>query len=404
MATIIMLGDPHVGKGTSIGKTGIGTALNSRIVDQIKLLDWTLDQAIERNASHIIITGDVFEDPKPHPTLITLLLNWINKCAVHNVTVGIIRGNHDILRTGNYYISPLDIINECGLDNCHVYSNIDTIYIDSVAFTFLPFRDRKSFNCESNAEALNHLDSIIEYEFGAIPLPYAKVLVGHLALEGSIMVGDEIDDLANELFCPLSMIDKYDYVWMGHVHKPQILSTTPHIAHIGSMDISNFGETDHKKNIIVFHTDPVSFETVEIPTRNLAKIAITVPKDTVDTTQYVLDEIKSRNVEVDDAIVRLEITLATSELKSVNRTKIEKHLNDSGVFNLSGFTESKRLSAVKKAVDGSAPNISTSMDVPSTIKMWAQKKWPDDIDEPKRLKFIDAAMAIHRDFLLGLKQ
>ncbi len=50
MSTAIILGDPHVGKGTNIGKSGIGSSLNSRIVDQLNLLDWTLDRALEHHA------------------------------------------------------------------------------------------------------------------------------------------------------------------------------------------------------------------------------------------------------------------------------------------------------------------------------------------------------------------
>ena len=40
MGKVILLGDPHLGKGTGIGKTGIGSNLNSRIADQLNLLDW----------------------------------------------------------------------------------------------------------------------------------------------------------------------------------------------------------------------------------------------------------------------------------------------------------------------------------------------------------------------------
>jgi hypothetical protein len=58
MSQAIILGDVHLGKSMAIGKVGLGSALNSRIADQLNLLDWTLDQAIEHNADHIIITGN----------------------------------------------------------------------------------------------------------------------------------------------------------------------------------------------------------------------------------------------------------------------------------------------------------------------------------------------------------
>jgi DNA repair protein SbcD/Mre11 len=264
---VIILGDSHIGKGATIGRLAIGAALNSRIVDQVNLLDWTLEQAVLRGVRTIIITGDVFEEPKPPPSLITLFVSWLKRCNANGVYVHIIVGNHDILRTGNFYTSPLDIIAECQLDNVSIYKDISTIFMGDTAFTFLPFRDRKSFSVESNAEALELLANNLSYEVASIPSIYQKILVGHLAIEGSIPVGDEIDDLINELFCPIELLKSYDYVWMGHVHKPQVLNNNPHIAHIGSMDISNYGETDHQKYLICYDLEEKSFQQIVLPTR-----------------------------------------------------------------------------------------------------------------------------------------
>src|ERR1035437_1330630 len=248
MNSVILLGDPHCGKAPSQGKIGIGSSTNSRIIDQFNLLDWTLEKAIDSCCDNIIITGDVFEDPKPHHSLVVLFISWLKKCQVYGVNVHIIIGNHDILRSGNVYTSTLDIISEIELDNVFVYKDINTILIGATAFTLIPFRDRKSFGVDSNADALELLKNSIIYELASTPATYTKIVVGHLAIEGSIPVGDEIDDLTNELFCPVNMFTGYDCVWMGHVHKPQVMKKKdPYVAHIGSMDISNFGETDHKK-------------------------------------------------------------------------------------------------------------------------------------------------------------
>uniref|UniRef100_UPI00112EFCBC metallophosphoesterase family protein n=1 Tax=Escherichia coli TaxID=562 RepID=UPI00112EFCBC len=100
---LVILGDVHLGKGMNLGKVGIGSKLNSRLVDQIKLLDWTLAQAIENNCSHIVITGDIFEDPKPSSSLITIFISWLKQCTIHYVNVHLIRGNHDFLRNGTVY-------------------------------------------------------------------------------------------------------------------------------------------------------------------------------------------------------------------------------------------------------------------------------------------------------------
>jgi DNA repair exonuclease SbcCD nuclease subunit len=370
MSYAIILGDPHVGKGTNIGKTGIGSNLNSRIIDQLNLLDWTLERAIEHAASDIIITGDVFEDPKPHPYLITLFLAWLKKCHQSNIRVHIIRGNHDILRSGFVYTSPLDIVSECDLENINVYKTIDTIFIESTAFTFVPFMDRKSFGSNTNAEALSLLHESFTYELASIPITYKKIMVGHLAIEGSIPVGDEIDDIANELFCSFDMFKGYDSVWMGHVHKPQVMKQkNPYIAHTGSMDISNFGESDHKKHIIIIDCNDGSFSFEELPTRSLKKITISIPKDTVNSTAYVLDEI-SKLDEMDKAIVKVDVALSTPDLLSINKSEIEKALLEKGVFNITGITESKKLSLIKK--DGAVNILNNKMDVPTAIKKWIE--------------------------------
>ncbi len=388
MTNAIILGDVHLGKGTSIGKGGVGSTLNSRIVDQLNLLDWTLDAAVENHADHIIITGDVFEEPKPHPMLITLFISWLKKCQVHDVEVHIILGNHDILRSGNVVTSPLDIIMEAEMDRIHVYKDIDTIIIGTTAFTMVPFRDRKSFSVGSAAEAISLVRDSLVYELASIPETYHKVLIGHLAIEGSIPVGDEFDDLTNELMCPLEMFKGYDYVWMGHVHKPQVMKKAkPYIAHIGSMDISNFGETDHKKHIVVFNcTQENGWRAEYLPTRPLQKITVSVPKDTVDSTAYVIDEIKKAGIP-STAIVRVDVSLTSPDLKSVNKAAIEKYLLANGAFNVNGISESKKVSLIKK---DSANTIDSKMDLSAALKTYAQTY----IEDAVRSEFIELATEI----------
>lgn len=392
MSSILILGDPHLGRSLTLGRVGLGSALNSRIVDQLNLLDWTLEQALEHNIDHIVITGDVFEDPKPFPALITLFIGWLQKCSAHDISVHIIMGNHDILRTGNFYTSPLDIVSECELNNVFVYKDIDTIFIDRAAFTMVPFRDRKSFSVASNAEALSLLQEILVYELASIPPTHRKILVGHLALEGAIPVGDEIDDLTNELHCPVEMFKGYDYVWMGHIHMPQVIRRQPLIAHIGSMDTSNFGETNHKKHIVLFDLETGDIQHLDLPTRPLKKMVVSVPKDTINTTAFVLEEVKQASQEINRAIVRLEIHLTSPELLPTNRGELEKQLYELGAFNVSAITESKKLAPIKK--DGTA-TIDTTMDVMAATKKWAETQ----IDTDKRPLFLEAAADIYTELL-----
>ena len=384
----IILGDPHIGKSLSIGKTTTGSTLNSRLVDQFNLLDWTLDRALELNAQHIIATGDIFEDPKPPTNLIVLFMGWLKKCSDNGVYVHLIMGNHDILRHGSIYTSPLDIISEADIPGVHVYKDTNTIFIGSAAFTLMPFRDRKSLMCPTNAEAVLVVRDSLVYELASIPHTYYKIAIGHYALEGSLPIGDEIDDLANELLCPLDMFLGYQFVWMGHVHRPQVLSTDPHIAHIGSMDISNFGETNHQKHIVVFDCQEGTWTQEILPTRPLQKMIVSVPKDTDDTTAYVIQQLQEIGIQ-EKGIVRVEVSLSSPELTSINKTVIDKFLLSQGTFVVSGISESKKLGLIKKE-GGQA--MDTKMDVSTAINAYAQLY----IDDQQRSDFIELANEIHQ--------
>jgi DNA repair exonuclease SbcCD nuclease subunit len=210
-------------------------------------------------------------------------------------------------------------------------------------------------------------------------------------IEGSIPIGDEIDDITNEIFCPVSMFNGYDYVWMGHVHKPQVMNKkSPYVAHVGSMDISNFGETDHKKHIVIFDCDSGQFQIEYLPTRRLKKINIVIPKDTKDTTQFVIDKFAEFD-DLDKSIVRVEVSLEDAELKSINKTAIDKALQQAGVFNVAGITESKKTTLLKKE---SNKAMDTKMDVVSALKIFAK----NNIEESKRSAFIELGVSIFNKF------
>jgi DNA repair exonuclease SbcCD nuclease subunit len=393
---LVLVGDPHLGGGLNQGKQTVGSILNSRVVDRLNLLDWSLDYAVEHHAD-IVLTGDCFEEPCPKPNLIALFISWIKKCEAYDTHIHIILGNHDFLRSGNVYNSSLDILVEAELKNVSVYKDTNTFFLGTTSFTMMPFRDRKSFNVSSNQEAILLLRDSLVYELASIPETYHKVIVGHFAIEGSIPVGDEIDDLTNELFCPISMFAGFDYIWMGHVHKPQIMNKqNPFVAHIGSMDVSNFGETDHHKHIVLFDAINHTWTTENLPTRSLKKINIVVPENTEDATEYVRQSIEKEKG-IDGSIIRIEVSFSSaSEQKSINKTVIEKYLGTQGAFHIAGISESKKISLVKKDLNNT---IDTKMDVGIAINTYANSY----VEEKYRPDFISLASEIYAEYKLEAK-
>ncbi len=347
-STTLIVGDIHLGKGLSIGKPGIGGALNSRINDQVTLLNWIVDQAVENNAERIILTGDICEDVKPDYILIDFFVKFLKQCVAHNVEVDIIAGNHDIKRYGRNYRSVLDIISAAEIPRVHVHKKPTTVVTSGVGFTLLPFRDRKSLGCPTHDDAIKKVSDLLSYEVTEIPVTHDKVLVGHLAIEGSIFVGDEIDNYANELMCPLSLFSDYDYTWMGHIHRPQVRSKSPYISHVGSLDISDFGETDHTKILIVFDpSSPNKFKEIKVPSRPLRRVKMDVPVG-FSPTDFLIKQIKVMDAaqSFKDAIVRVEARLLDPNSEDIDRDKLETAIYKLGAFHICNISESKNIAVV----------------------------------------------------------
>ena len=387
MAKFIILGDPHVGKSVLLGKTGIGQTLNSRVQDQLAILDWTLDQAIQESAD-IITTGDVFEDPRPSPTLISLFISWLKRCTDNEVSVHIIKGNHDIIRTGQHQMSAFDIISAADMDGVYIHNDIQTLETPGMSLTLLPFRDRRSFNTNVNSEALQMLQDRIAYERCGIDGKNIKVAIGHFAIAGSLPVGDEIDDMHNELFLPLSTLDPYDFSFFGHIHKPQMMRKSSFVYHIGSMDLSNFSENTHHKVIALLNSEnPNVYDLREVPSRPLKQVSVSVPATITDTTAYVVETLRREKPNLSRALVRMNIFYESPDLMSVDRPKVEEALLALGAFHVPRMEQERKVVQVKR---------SASLDLDSTvneltaIKMFAA----ENIAEEDRDDFVQLASSI----------
>jgi exonuclease SbcD len=382
LSKTLIVGDIHIGKGISIGKNQAGNGFNSRIVDQMRLLDWILDQANFYEVDRLILTGDIFEEARPEFYLLQIFIDWLKKLELECIDVHIISGNHDIKRSGNQVSSVLDMISSYDFQHIFYHKSITTINTTGASFTFLPYRDRRGMNVESNNDALKEIEERLSYELLDIPYEDSRVLIGHLALEKSIYVGDEIDDYMNELICPLSMFVGYHYTWMGHVHRPQIMNSNPHIAHIGSLDLSDYGETDHTKILILF--DPESddkYKEIPVPSRPLRRFKVNIPEN-VDSTEYVIEAINVHNetLSYKNALVKLEISIA-GEQPGVNKKLIEECVYGLGAYYISNISESRNISVVSAEKRELVDN---TVDPKSAVKLYASTQTFKD-DEEKSL-------------------
>lgn len=378
---VLIVGDVHLDKGTSIGKNYGPGKLNSRNEDKFRLLKWVQSKAIEYNVKNVIFTGDIFESYNVDNVLVQLFFSYLKSYEQYDINVHIILGNHDIKRIGSEYHSVLNLINIVELPKCKVYSEIFTQEVEDGFITFIPFRDRKSLNAETNAAALDKLSELLPSKTS-----FPHICVGHLTLEGSLYVGDEIDDLHNELHCSSEMFSsRFNATFMGHIHKPQIRNESPLVCHVGSLDISDFGEMNHDKIVYIYDSSRENPIKLDVPTRNLRKLEVIIPEE-VDPTQYLIDVLSNEEDKKSfyDSILNLELKFQDPKQK-IDVKKINQTLEKYSVHNLTGIIESRAKSVVSTDKRNS---LTSSVSPKDAFKDWLDSR---ELTDDRKSKIIQLA-------------
>lgn len=330
---LVILGDPHFGGGYSLGKIDRHSRLNSRLIDHGNTMDHVIDFMVDREATQLILTGDVFEHRRPEASQTAAFSERLARLTDHGIHTHILVGNHDMIRAHN--TTTIDMLRLLRLPNVHVWSEIDSIYCDDprgqmgINVIFFPFRTRQMLQCSTNEKAVQHLIERLRYEVCGLENPGPKVLIGHFALQGAKSHALSMEAHAvSELVLPLSMFGELDATVMGHIHQHQVLSKDPFITHIGSMERTDFGEVGQPKYFLVVDTDSgeAEYEFFPLPVRPLHDISIdqtlAVPGKGVmaDIKDSILDY--SKDQKMFGSIVRAEVIVNDRAAQDVDTAEL----------------------------------------------------------------------------------
>lgn len=334
---LVILGDPHFGGGYSLGKIDRYSRLNSRLMDHGNTMDHVIDFMVDREASHLVITGDVFEHRRPEASQTAAFSERLARLTDHSIHTHIVVGNHDMIRAHN--TTTIDMLRLLRLPNVHVWSEIDSIHCEDprgklgINVIFFPFRTRQMLQCATNEKAVGHLIERLRYEVCGVEMPGPKILVGHFALQGAKSHALSMEAHAvSELVLPLSMFKELDATVMGHIHQHQVLSKDPFIAHIGSMERTDFGEAGQPKYFLVVDTDSgeAEYEFHPLPVRPLHDLSIDQAK--AEPGNGVMTNIKDEILEyaksnkMFGSIVRAEVVVNDRAAHDVDTGELMRFL------------------------------------------------------------------------------
>lgn len=246
---------------------------------QADLLTQITNYLVENKINVLIMAGDIYDRSVPSNEAVAVLNNFLSSLILkHQIKVLMIAGNHDSpTRLG--FASGL--LKQEGLYiEAYPQKEMKPIVIDGVNFYLLPFFK------PSYLRYLYNDDSIISYQDAfenylsrqMINYDETNVLITHQFIAGNQDIirseSESVLTVGGSEMIDVSLVKKFDYVALGHIHAPQKVSQDT-IRYSGSLMHYSFDEIKHNKSIVdVKITDKqVSFELVNLkPRQDLIKL------------------------------------------------------------------------------------------------------------------------------------
>ncbi len=272
----------------------------SRDDEHRRVFDWLLQLIESERVECLLVAGDIFDTANPPTSAETIYYEFLSKLlriktCRHVVIIG---GNHDQPARLN---APRGLMEALGMHvtGCATANLSDEIVLlknerseVELVVAAVPFLRPVDLPAGAMGE---HADSRIVRIKAGIAAHYAEVAklcqpfvsqklpivgTGHLFAKGAkaaeeqnnIYLGN-LDNIAADQFPAV-----FDYVALGHIHRPQKVGKTEHIRYSGSPIPLSFSEISDQKSVVLLEFAPakglVSQKTIEIPIiRRLAKIA-----------------------------------------------------------------------------------------------------------------------------------
>lgn len=263
-----------------------------RLPEQAQFLNWLLSIINEQKINVLLIAGDIFDTPNPPYDAQKLYFDFLHKLSQLETHTFIISGNHDsgaLLDASKEILTKLKV-NISGQLNMNIEEHI--FHLDEVSIITLPyFRNHELYNLgrsfglapDEEGYFTKTLEIFLEKTSKSIPSTKKKILIGHHLFGMFSAAGSESAiALSGIESIPLSILEnKFDYVALGHIHKPQIIKKENPIAYYSGSPIAmRFSEKENKTvSIITIIKDKLSHQVQPIPNFRILKSYETNEKD-----------------------------------------------------------------------------------------------------------------------------
>ena len=259
----------------------IGRKVNefSMLEDQKYIFDKIISIIEQQKIDGVWIAGDIYDKSIPSREAVQAFDDFLTKIASKNIPVFVISGNHDaaeriafgaeLMKQSKVYFSPVFDGNVSEIILKDEYGEIAIYLLPFIKpATVRPYYSDVEINSYNDA-----VKTVIEHI--NINKNRRNVLIAHQFVTGAeksnsedISVGG-IDNVDADVF------DNFDYVALGHIHKPQYVGRET-IRYCGTPLKYSFSEVNHKKSVSIVtlkQKGNISIEKIDlIPQKDMREI------------------------------------------------------------------------------------------------------------------------------------
>lgn len=348
---LLHFADAHIDMA-NYGRHDPASGLPLRVLDFLKSLDTIVDTAIERKVDMVIFAGDAYKDRSPAPTFQREWGKRIMRLSQAKIPTLLLVGNHDI--------SP-------SIGRAHALQEFKTLQVPFVKVLDAPTllqpdelwnlpiqviampwvaRSGLMANLEMSAETPADIYSNIEARISDLidgwleecdaSLPI--VLTAHASIEGAKFGGERLVMLGNDLVLSGSLVknQKFNYVAMGHIHKPQDVNegNQPPVIYPGSIERVDFGEAKEDRYFVIADVEKGRDTKVEwIQLTGVRKFIDrrAVLRSSENVTETLKDTLPAPK-EMSEAIIRLSVEYPREWDALIDESALRKYAE--GAFEL----------------------------------------------------------------------
>ncbi|HEK3217886.1 TPA: exonuclease subunit SbcD [Proteus mirabilis] len=323
----------------------------TRAQEHQQFLDWLLAQIREQQVDAVIVAGDIFDTGSPPSYARELYNRFVVAIRDTQCQLIILGGNHDSVATLNESKSLLACLNTTVIANVHtetpqapiiLYQKNHTPGALLCAIPYLRPRDMiNSKSGQSGADKQGALKEAIadyyqrQYQAALDLRKQLNVNIPIIATGHLTTIGASVSDSVREIYIGTleafnaTLFPPFDYIALGHIHRPQRVNKSGHIRYSGSPIPLSFDESAQQKSVclIDFEQDKLAEMTLlPIPEFQLLRTL----SGSLQEIATQLEKLATQYNEMDTTIW-LDIEVSTQDYLSDIQNRIQE-LTQSPLF------------------------------------------------------------------------